>query len=366
MLPHVPSGETIMFITRFLCALAAASALVSVAHAQTPSPLTSNPTRWGAGDELGMANTLGTATWQRCAPSLANPKSKSYEISYLRSNTMPQSPFGVPLVDKYRPTVGIPGTVHAFNGEETVSGEAGAQGTQMDAIGHFAVLPEPWDGKSEFPSDKARYYGGYKQSDIKPTASSPLQKLGIEKVPPIVTTAVLLDAKTYLGKGKAMQPGEAVTAKDIEGMLKAQGLEGRGLLPGDVLYIYTGWGDNWKDPDTEKFYYTKGPGLAFDAAKYIEEKQVVLLALDNPFTDPVADGFLQGKAAPAAGTPPNMPFAIHHYDLTQAGIYQIQNANLGALANDKVWVSCTMILPLRAQGNSGSPIRPVAIGAPGQ
>ena len=264
---------------------------------------------------------------------------------------MPQSPFGVPLRDKYRPTVGIPGTVHAFNGEETVSGEPGTQGTQMDAIGHFAVLPEPWDGKSEFPADKARYYSGYKQSDIKPTPDSPMQKLGIEKVPPIVTTAVLLDAKTYLGKGTAMKPGEAVTAKDIEGMLNVQGLQNRGLLPGDVLYIYTGWGDNWKDPDTEKFYYTKGPGLAYDAAKYIEEKQVVLLALDNPFTDPVADGFLQGKASPPAGTPPNTPFAIHHYNLTQAGIYQIQNANL---------------LPLRAQGNSGSPVRPVAIGAPAQ
>jgi hypothetical protein len=45
-------------------------------------------------------------------------------------------------------------------------------------------------------------------------------------------------------------------------LLKAQALEKRGLMPGDVLYIYTGWGDNWKDPDVEKFYYTKGPGLA--------------------------------------------------------------------------------------------------------
>jgi hypothetical protein len=42
-------------------------------------------------------------------------------------------------------------------------------------------------------------------------------------------------------------------------LLKAQALEKRGLMPGD---IYTGWGDNWKDPDVEKFYYTKGPGLA--------------------------------------------------------------------------------------------------------
>jgi Putative cyclase len=138
-----------------------------------------------------------------------------------------------------------------------VSREPGAQGTQMDAIGHFAVLPQAWDGKSEFPADSAQYYGGYKQADVKPTADSPLQKLGIEKVPPIITTAVLLDAKSYLGRGGAMQPGQAVTAMDIEAMLKAQGLDRRGLMPGDMLYIYTGRGDNWKDPDTEKFYYTK-------------------------------------------------------------------------------------------------------------
>src|SRR5215208_6091600 len=80
-------------------------------------------------------------------------------------------------------------------------------------------------------------------------------------------------------------------------MLKAQGLENRGLLSGDVLYIYTGWGDGWKDPDTEKTYYTKGPGLAYDAARYISDKEVVLVALDNPFTDPVAER--RSRARPA-------------------------------------------------------------------
>ena len=49
--------------------------------------------------------------------------------------------------------------------------------------------------------------------------------------------------------------------------------------------------------------------------------------------------------------------------LDNRGAYQIQNANLGALAKDKVWLSCTIILPLRAQGDAGSPVR-VAIGAP--
>jgi kynurenine formamidase len=321
---------------------------------------------WPAGDQRGMANTLGPSTWARCAPHLTNANAKSYELSHVRSNTMPQSPFGTPLVDKFRPTVGIPGTRHAFNGEEAVSGEAGAQGTQMDALGHFAVLAKPWDGKGDFPSDGASYYGGYKQSDVKPKPDSPLLKLGIEHVPPIVTTAVLLDAKAHLGGGKPMQPGALVTTADIEAMLKKQGLASRGLQRGDVLYIYTGWSDGWKDPDTEKSYYTKGPGLSYDAAKYIATKQVVLVALDNPFTDPVPEGMLMGKAAPPAGVPEGLPFAIHHYNLVEAGIHQIQNANLGALANDKVWVSCTIILPLRSQGGSGSPVRPVAIGVPNQ
>jgi kynurenine formamidase len=356
------SGDALMILMQIGYALAAAGALITAAAAQSQT----QRSPWPLGDELGMANTLGPSTWQRCATQLADPKAKSYELSYLRSNTMPQSPFGVPLRERYRPTVGIAGTRHAFNGEETVSGEPGAQGTQMDAIGHFAVLPQAWDGKSEFPSDTAQYYGGYKQADVKPGPDSPLQKLGIEKVPPIITSAVLLDAKTYLGHGSPMQPGQAVSVADVEAMLKAQGLEKRGLMPGDVLYIYTGWGDNWKDPDTEKFYYTKGPGLAYDAARYIADKLVVLLALDNPFTDPVAEGFLQGKAPPPAGAPEGLPFAIHHTNLAESGIYQIQNANLGALAQDKVWVSCTMILPLRAQGNAGSPVRPVAIGVPAQ
>ena len=116
--------------------------------------------RWPAGDEIGMANNLGPATWARCAPHLANANAKSYELSFPRSNTMPQSPFAVPLRENAKPTVGIPGTRHAFNTDEVASGDPGQQGTQMDALGHFAVLPEAWDGAGEFPSGRATYYGG--------------------------------------------------------------------------------------------------------------------------------------------------------------------------------------------------------------
>ena len=321
---------------------------------------------WPKGDQRGMANTIGAGTWARCAYHLGAPGAKSYEVSHIRSNTMPMSPFGAPLGYKFVPSVSLPGTRHVFNGERVLGGEPGAQGTQMDALGHFAYYDKPWDGKGKPPVDTARYYGGYSQGDVKPAPDSPLMKLGIENAPPIVTSAVLLDARAYLGKGKPLAPGRLVTKADIEAMLKAQGLGWRGLLAGDVVYIYTGWGDNWADPDKDKTYYTMGPGLAIDAARYLREKAVVLVALDNPFTDAVAKGQLQRKAMPPQGMDQGLPFIIHHQNLAISGIHQIQNANLTALARDRVWTSCTIILPLRSRGHSGSPVRPVAIGVPGK
>jgi kynurenine formamidase len=318
---------------------------------------------WPAGDERGMANQIGPATLNRCAYFMQQPYAKPYEVSHLRSNTMPLSPFSGEFVVKPKPTSGIPGSAHAFNSETFNEGaEHGQQGTQIDALGHFAVLKDPWDGKNPLPLEGAAYYGGLTQSDVKPTPESPLLRLGIDKIPPIITSAVLLDAKAY--KKAAMKAGELVTAADIQGMLKAQGLAGRGILPGDVVYVHTGWGEHWSDPDTRKLYYSQAPGLAYDAAQYLGERRIVAIGLDAPFIDAVAEGMLQGKAGPAPGTPPNLPFAVHHHMLTQAGIHHIENAKLDELARDRVWTSCTIILPAREKGAAGAAVRPVAIGAP--
>lgn len=311
-----------------------------------------------------MANTIGNGTWVRCSYYLGLEGARSYELSHVRSNTMPMSPFGQPLSFQPSPSTSIPGTRHVTNGESIRSGEPGAQGTQMDALGHFAYYDQIWDGKGEPPLMSAHYYGGFTQAEVKPTADSPLLKLGIDKAPPIITSAVLLDAKTYLGKGSVLPAGTLIGAEDIVGMLKSQGLASRGLLPGDVLYVYTGWGDRWADPDTDQTYYKSGPGLGVDAAQYIAAHRVVLVALDNPFTDAVADGQLAQQAAPPQGAEQGLPFIIHHTNIAVNGIHQIQNADLTAMAADKVWTSCTMILPLREQGHAGSPVRPVAIGRP--
>ncbi len=332
---------------------------------QAPADVPSPP--WPAGDERGMANAIGPATWARCASYFSQPAARAYELSHLRSNAMPLSPFAGPYLQKPAPTSGLPGTLQVFNMEALNEGaNPGQQGTQMDALGHFGHLAQPWDGTSPLATDGVRYYGGFTQRDVKPTPDSPLLKLGMDKVPPIITTAVLLDAKQHVGGGNAMKAGEVVTAKHIEAMLQAQGLGSRGILPGDAVLVYTGWSDRWADPDTEKVYYTMAPGLSDDAAQYLAERRSVIVGLDTPFVDSVADGQLAGKAPPAPGTPAGVAFAVHHRLLTDAGIHLLENTKLDELSRDKVWTSCAMVLPLREKGTAGSPVRPVAIGVSGR
>ena len=332
---------------------------VKLQRLKVPSP------PWPAGDERGMANQIGPATLQRCAWHVGEAGARTYELSQVRSNSMPLSPFAGPYQMKPKPTSGIPGSAHAFNSETLNEGaEPGQQGTQIDALGHFAVLKQPWDGKSPLRADEALYYGGFTQQDVKPAPDSPLLRLGMDKMPAIVTSAVLLDAKAHVGGGQAMKAGEIVTVEHIRAMLKSQGLASRGILPGDVVYIYTGWSDQWRDPDTEKVYYSQAPGLAYDAARYLGERRIVVIGLDTPFVDPVPSGLLTGAAGPSPGTPPGLPFAIHHHMLTQMGIHHVENVKLDELARDKVWTSCTMILPARQKGAAGAEVRPVAIGVP--
>jgi len=324
---------------------------------------------WPAGDELGMANTQGYGTRLRCAAHLLHPSAQVFELAHFVSNTMPQSPFSGAVTYSFRPTNFLPGTAHIFNGE-SVSGELAHQGTQFDALGHFGFLSAPWDGTEPRPVDDISYYNGFTQADVKPTPESPLLKLGVDKVPPIVTSGVFLDAMRFLNAGEILPPGYAVTADDIVFLLEQHGLERRGILPGDAVFIRTGWqrlreGGGWQDPNIDSNYYRFGPGLAYSGILYLEEKNVVVVALDNPFTDPVNEGQLQGQAPPPAECPEGLPFCIHDHALARAGIYQIQNANLSAIVDAGVETACTMILPLRTRGGTGSPVRPVAVGAPG-
>src|SRR5262245_56661327 len=207
-------------------------------------------------DDRGNTATQGPETWSRAAlymvprPKLVNgqltlvPPLK-IEVSQLMDPAAPQSPFAAPWSLTPNPTVFFgPGGVttdssqaifgHAGNGE-VVCGDVGGQGTQMDALGHFGFIKQP--------GDTPTYFGGLAQSEV--VGPTGLKRLGIDKAEPIITSVVMLDAARYLNNGQALAPGYAITKRDIENILSAQGLANRGIKNGDVVFIHTGYGAAW-------------------------------------------------------------------------------------------------------------------------
>ena len=312
--------------------------------------------------ERGMTNLLGTDTWARCATEMSKDNSKVYELSYERTSTMPLSPFAGEYKPKFLPELGFENSNHIYTMDvlnENVND--GNQGTQIDALGHFGHSDKFWDGKGEVDLSGVRYFKGLTAKEVKPFPESPLQKLGIETVPPIITTAVLLDVRKHSFGGRSMKAGEYVTVKHIEETLKKSSLKKRGILPGDVVLIYTGWSDQYEDPDENKIYYSKAPGISFNAAKFLAAKKVVGVGVDNWGVDAFGDPSEMGKEV--SQNPDGVVLPAHYYFLTQVGIHTIENLKLDLLAKDSVDLSCVMILPLKTKGSAASPIRPVAIGS---
>ena len=143
----------------------------------------------------------------------------------------------------------------------------------MDALGHFGFINQPGDALT--------YFGGLTQSEV--VGQAGLNRLGIDKAEPIITSVVMWDAARYLNNGNALAAGYAITPEDIETILSAQGLANRGITKGDVVFIHTGYGAAWAH--SLSTYYTQGPGLSHDAAVFLAAKKIVLVGLDNPFTD---------------------------------------------------------------------------------
>ena len=313
--------------------------------------------------QRGMTNLLGVETNLRCSQKMSNPKAKTYELSYKRTASMPLSPFAGEYKPKFLPEIPWAGSRQVFTMDvlnENVND--GNQGTQMDALGHFGYTDEIWDGDGDADLSSLKYFGKLNGKEVKPTPESPLKKLGIESVPPIITTAVFLDVRKHVFNGKAMKAGEYVTVQHIEDTIKKSNVKDRGILPGDVVLINTGWSDNYQDPDDLGIYYTKAPGVSYNLVKYLSDKQVVGVGLDTWGVDTFAE---EGEYGPERSqNPEGIANPAHHYFLTQSGVHTLENFNLKDLAKDSVDLSCVIILPLMTQGSSASPLRPVAIGVP--
>ena len=132
-------------------------------------------------------------------------------------------------------------------------------GSQLDGLGHIGV-------------DHV-YYNGNKLADF--ADPNGLKKLGVEKVPPMVTRGVLLDMAAYYNTD-VVKEGTAFNVKEIEEVGKKQGVE---IRQGDVVIFHTGWISLIGKDD--KRYSAGEPGLGVEGAKYLTGKGVVAVGADT-------------------------------------------------------------------------------------
>jgi kynurenine formamidase len=148
-----------------------------------------------------------------------------------------------------------------------------------------------------------------------------------------------------------------------EKQTRVQEVPGPSTRPGNV-------GLRGQKPCSDKYFhgaFTRKPHESWLRSRS-GKVRIVLVGLDNPFTDAAVNEPSVGPFPPMPsweqGSNPWLPFGVHHHTLTQAGVHQIQNLNLTEMAQKQMHLGAVFILPLRLKGGSGSPVRPVVIGHP--
>jgi kynurenine formamidase len=200
-------------------------------------------------------------------------------------------------------------------------------GTHIDALCHQARDLTMYGGVGV---DKTERLGGFTQ-------------LGIETVPPLLGTGVLLDVAGW--KGKSCLPSRySISADEMRECAAAQEVEVRA---GDVLLVRTGTATLWHDEKA----YLEGAGVGKSGTLWAAERGVVAVGSDNMGWD-VLD-----ERDPESG----ITLFAHYYLLPQKGIYIIENLNLEELARDRRYEFAFVGIPLKFVGATGSPLRPLAL-----
>ena len=201
-------------------------------------------------------------------------------------------------------------------------------GTHLDALCHQA--------------NAMRMFGGVEVDGAETPAG--FSKLGVETVPPILQRGVLLDVCGW--KNERLLPAHyGITADDLASCAAAQGVEVR---TSDVLLVRTGYGALWRGDEAT---YLAAAGVSKSGTLWAAERQVVAVGADNMAWD------APDERDPESGS----TLFGHVYLLPQKGIYIIENLNLEELARDRRWVFAFLAVPLKLEGATGSPIRPLAL-----
>ena len=192
---------------------------------------------------------------------------------------------------------------------------------------------------------RGELFGGKKSEEFVTTEGS--HWASIEKLGPVVTRGVLLDAARLKGK-EWLEPGTAVRAADILAMEEKFGFT---IGQGDCILLRSGHFARrtsvgvW-NPDN------LSAGFHVDVMQLFKDRKVSVIG---------ADGDSDVRPSPVTG----VESPIHALALPGMGIPLLDNLDLEALgsacAEEKRWTFQIALAPLNIPRGTGSPLNPIAI-----
>jgi kynurenine formamidase len=283
--------------------------------------------RWGEDDEIG-------------APNLAGPEQVRRAAGLVRRGHV------VPLAQPLHATTPIPqhrAPVMHFMGRDGGDYAAGAQrpggfqfaedtvvlplhlGTHVDALCHA------WC--------EDRLYNVFPGNSLRSTTGA--QRLGVEKLPPLVTRGILIDLAVDGPHPDGMPIGPAAleTAATRAGVTPEQG---------DAVLLRTGWLEAQEGKPNRLISFDTEAGLDVEGALWLAEAGVALVGADN-------------FAVEVLPFPAGQVFPVHQRLLRDHGIPLLEGMRLRPLAEAGANAFLFVAAPLPLKGATGSPLTPVAV-----
>ena len=284
--------------------------------------------RWGADDERGALNFIGPDEVRRATALVRS--GEVLRLAQLLSSKTPVPAHRCGL----QHFMGRDGGDYAIPGSKRPGGFQFAEdsvvmplhiGTHVDALCHA------------WYDDKL--YNGYLGDTIRSTTGA--GRLGVEKMPPIVTRGVLLDLVRL--KGRVLVPGETVSAADLQAAAEAAG-----VMParGDAVLLRTGWLEAQKGVKNVSFDVE--PGIDVEAAMWLVERDVALVGADN-------------FAVEVMPFPPGLVFPVHQRLIRDYGMPLLEGLMLDPLVASGRHEFLFIASALPIVGATGSPLAPVAV-----
>ncbi|CAN8067394.1 unnamed protein product [Agarophyton chilense] len=285
---------------------------------------------WGPQDEIGAANRI--TPHSVLAASKLVTIGKTYNLGIVTDADTPSFPPRTLSITLLRPnqfdTRGVGANGFSFN-DDIVSGWLGV-GSQIDGLGHVGI--------------RGVHYNGFNVSSFLTPVG--LTKLGLEKLPPLVTRGVLLDMAAFYNQS-IVPEGTAYTRRHIIVAARQQRVQ---IRPGDTVLFHSGWLGLLDGPQqNQSRFISFEPGLAVSGAEYLAEIGVVAVGADTWGLEAVP--FESGECV----------FPVHQILMSQHGIFILENMDVREMVSDKVREFMFVLGPTRLRGTAQMMVNPTAI-----